>query len=77
MKFSEVITIDKTVAHARGQFQKSKVKVTEVKTQFSRLQTPITPVLIHMWMRNDSQSSSSIEEGYMDKQINDLNPILS
>ena len=56
MNISEVITIDKSVVHARGQCQKAKVKVTEVKTQFSRLQTPITQVLIHMWLRNDSQS---------------------
>ena len=32
MKFSAVITIDKSDAHAKGQGQRSKVKVTEVKT---------------------------------------------
>ena len=34
MKFSKVITIDKINAHAKGQGQKSKVKITEVKTRF-------------------------------------------
>ena len=32
-----------------------KVKVTEVKTQFSRLRT-VTPVWIHIWWWNDAQS---------------------
>ena len=40
MKFSEVITDDKCDVHAEGQGQKkSKVKVTEVITQFSSFQT--------------------------------------
>ena len=39
MKFSGVITIDKSDVHAKGQGQKSKVKVAEVKPNlsFSRL----------------------------------------
>ena len=36
MKFSGVITIDGSIVHAKDQGQRSKVKVTEVKTQFSR-----------------------------------------
>ena len=34
MKFSVVITIDKSDVHAKGRGQRSKVKVTEVKTNF-------------------------------------------
>ena len=37
MKFLEVITIDKSDVHTRDQGQRLKVKVTEVKTQLSRL----------------------------------------
>ena len=55
MKFSGVNTIDRSDVHANGQGQRSKVKVTEVKTQFSRFRT-ITPVWIHMWRWNDAQS---------------------
>ena len=32
-----------------------KVKVTEVKDQFSRFWT-ITPVLIHQWLQDDAQN---------------------
>ena len=32
MKFSGVITIDKSDVHAKGQYQRSKVKVADVKT---------------------------------------------
>ena len=55
MKFSGDITIDKSDVHARDQGQKSKVKVTEVKTQFGRFRT-VSPVWIHIWLRNDAQS---------------------
>ena len=41
MKFSGVITIDISDVHAKGEGQRSKVKVTEVKTQQSRFQTVI------------------------------------
>ena len=54
IKFS-VITIDRIDVHAKGQHQRSKVKVTEVKTQLSRLRT-VTPVWIHIWQWNDAQS---------------------
>ena len=46
MKFSGVITIDKSDVIARDQDQRPKVKVTEVKTQFSRFQT-VTPEMKH------------------------------
>ena len=55
MKFSGVIAIDKSDVHARGKGQESKVKVTEVKTQFSSFRT-VTPVWILIWLRNDAQS---------------------
>ena len=43
MKFSGVITMVKSDVHAKGQDQRSKVKVTEVNTQLSRFRT-LTPV---------------------------------
>ena len=45
----------KSDVHAKGQGQRSKVKVTEVKTQFSRFHTVI-PVWIQIWQWNDTQS---------------------
>ena len=48
MKFSGVITMVKSDVHAKGQGQRSKVKVTEVNTQLSRFRT-VTPVWIHIW----------------------------
>ena len=53
MKFSGVITNDKNDVHAKGQGQRSKVKVTEVMTPFSRFRT-VTPVGIHIWWWNDA-----------------------
>ena len=47
-KFSGVIIIDGRDIHAKGQGQRSKVKVTEVMTPFSRIRT-LTPVVIHIW----------------------------
>ena len=41
--------------YAKGQGQKSKVKVTEVKTELNRFRS-VTPVWIHTWWWNDSQS---------------------
>ena len=43
LKFLGVITIDRRDAHAKGQGQRLKVKVTEVMTPFSRFRT-VTPV---------------------------------
>ena len=48
MKFSGVITNDQCKVHAKGQGQRSKVKVTEVTTQLNRFRT-VTPVWIHIW----------------------------
>ena len=55
MKISGVITNDRSDVHAKGQGQGSKVKVTEVETQFSLFRT-VTPVIIHQWQQNDAQS---------------------
>ena len=43
MKFSGVITSDKSDIHAKGQGQRSRVKVTEVAAQLNRFRT-VTPV---------------------------------
>ena len=51
MKFSGVITNDRSDVYAKG--QKSKDKVTEVKTQISRFAT-ITPLWFHIWWWNDA-----------------------
>ena len=41
---------------------RSKVKVTEVMTLFSRFQ-PVTPVWIHIWQWNDAQSLMLLRRG--------------
>ena len=53
MKFSKVITNDKCDVHAKGQGQRSKVKVTEVITQLSRFRT-VNTVWIHIRWWNDA-----------------------
>ena len=55
MKFSWIMTSDKSDVRARGQGQVSKVKVTEVKTLISLFRN-VTPVGIHIWQWNDVQS---------------------
>ena len=55
MKFSGVITSDKSDVRAKGQGQRSKVKVTEVTTQLNRFRT-VTPVWIHIWWWDDGYS---------------------
>ena len=55
MKFSGVIIMDRGDVHAKGQGQRSKVKVTEVNTQLSRFRT-LTPVWIHIWQWNHAHS---------------------
>ena len=62
MKFSEVITFDKSDVHAKGQGQRSKVKVTEVMTPLCRFRT-VTLVWIHRWLRNDAQSLKVLRRG--------------
>ena len=55
MKFSGVITMVRSNVHAKGQGQRSKVKVTEVNTLLSRFRT-LTPVWIHIWQWNHAHS---------------------
>ena len=55
MEFPEVITSDRSDFHAKGQGQRLKVKVTEVKIQFSSFRT-VTPVWIHIWWWNYVES---------------------
>ena len=62
MKFSGVITSDKSDVHAKGQGQRSKVKVTAVTTQLNRFRT-VTPVWIHMWWWNDAYSLIMLRTG--------------
>ena len=62
MKFSGVITNDKSKVHTKGQGQRSNVKVTEVKTQLNRFRT-VTPVWIHIWWWNDAHSLILLRRG--------------
>ena len=62
MNFSGVITSDKSDVHAKGQGQRSKVKVTEVTTQLNRFRT-VTPVWIHIWWWNDAYSLMLLRRG--------------
>ena len=62
MKFSGVITNDKSDVHAKGRGQTSKVKVTEVTTQLNRFQT-VTPVWIHIWWWNYAYSLIMLRKG--------------
>ena len=62
MKSSGVITDDKSDVHAKGQGQRSKVKVTEVTTQLNRFRT-LTPVWIHIWWWNDAYSLMMLRRG--------------
>ena len=62
MKFSRVITSDQSDVHAKGQGQRSKVKVTEVTTQLNRFWT-VTPVWIHIWWWNDAYSLIVLRKG--------------
>ena len=62
MKFSGVITNDKNKVHAKGQGQRSKVKVTEVTTQLNRFRT-VTPVWIFIWWWNDAYSLMLLSRG--------------
>ena len=62
MKFSGVITSDRSDVHAKGQCQRSKVNVTEVTTQLNRFRT-VTPVWIHIWWWNDTYSLIMLRRG--------------
>ena len=64
IKFSGVITNDQGKVHAKGQGQRSKVKVTEVTTQLNRFRT-VTPVWIHIWWWNDAYSLMLLRRGVL------------
>ena len=60
--FQELLPVTKVNVHAKGQGQRSKVKVTEVTTQLNRFRT-VTPVWIHMWWWNDAYSLIMLRRG--------------
>ena len=62
IKFSGVITTDQGKVHAKGQGQRSKVKVTEVTTQLNRFRT-VTPVWILIWWWNHTHSLMLLRRG--------------
>ena len=62
LKFSGVITNDWSKVHAKGQGQRSKVKVTDVTTQLSRFRT-VTPVWIQIWWWNRAYSLMWLRRG--------------
>ena len=62
MKISGLITKDQGKVHAKGQGQRSKVKVTEVTTQLNHFRT-VTPVWIHIWWWNDAYSLIMLRRG--------------
>ena len=62
MKFSGVITNDQSKVHAKGQGQRSKVKVTEVTAQLNRFRT-VTQVWIHILWGNDAYSLMLLRRG--------------
>ena len=62
MKFSGIIANDQDKVHAKGQGQRSKVKVTDVTTQLNRFRT-VTPVWIHIWWWNDAYSLMLLRRG--------------
>ena len=62
MKLSGMITFDKSKRTAKGQGQRSKVKVTEVMTPLGRFRT-LTPVRIHGWQRNFAHSLNQHRRG--------------
>ena len=66
MKFSRVITNDRSDVYAKVQGQKSKVKVAEIKTQINCFGT-ITPVWFHIWWWNDAQSLTLFRSGALVK----------
>ena len=59
---SGVITNDRSDVHAKGQGQRSKVKVTEVTTKLNRFRT-VTPVWIHIWWWNHAYGLMLLRRG--------------
>ena len=55
MKFSGVITSDKSDVHANCKGQRSKVNVTEVKTEFVGFRT-VAQIDIRRWLRDNKKN---------------------
>ena len=62
IKYWGVIANDQSKVHAKGQGQRSKVKVTEVTTQLNRFRT-VTQVWIHIWWWNNANSLMLLRRG--------------
>ena len=62
MKCPGFITKHQGNVYAKGQGQRSKVKVTEVTTQLNCFWT-VTPVWIHIWWWNDTYSLMLLRRG--------------
>ena len=62
LKFSGVISTGRRDVYAKGQGQRSKVRVTEVLTPFSRFRI-VTPDWTHMWQWNNAQSLMLLRRG--------------
>ena len=62
--FQELLPMAEVTSIAKGQGQRSKVKVTEVTTQLSRFRT-VTPVWIHIWRWNDTYSFMLLRRGVL------------
>ena len=62
MKFSGVITSNRSDVHAKVKVQMSKVKVTEVNIQLSHFWT-VTPLWIHIRWWNDAQRLMLLRRG--------------
>ena len=62
MKWSGVVTNDRSDVHAKARGQRSQAKVTEVQTPFSHFQI-ITAVWIHIWWWNDAQILMLLRKG--------------
>ena len=61
-EFLWVIANAQGEVYAKGQGQRLKVKVTDVKTQHKSFR-PVTPVWIHIWWWNDAQSLMLLRRG--------------
>ena len=64
MKFSGFMTNDQSKVHAKGQGQRSKVKITEVTTHLNRFRT-VTLVWFDIWWWNDAYSLMLLWRGVL------------
>ena len=59
---SRVITNDRSDVHAKNKGERSKINVTEVKTQLNSFRT-VTPIWIHIWWWKDAQLLMLLRRG--------------